>query len=60
MGIRNAQAPLVAALACISSLHPQAALSIHGMCGGPMMGLFTLGIIFPCVNWKVRNKRFLL
>uniref|UniRef100_A0A8B9SWC2 Solute carrier family 5 member 12 n=1 Tax=Anas platyrhynchos TaxID=8839 RepID=A0A8B9SWC2_ANAPL len=30
----------------------QAALSIHGMCGGPMLGLFTLGIIFPCVNWK--------
>uniref|UniRef100_A0A8B9EAL8 Solute carrier family 5 member 12 n=1 Tax=Anser cygnoides TaxID=8845 RepID=A0A8B9EAL8_ANSCY len=30
----------------------QAALSIHGMCGGPMLGLFTLGIVFPCVNWK--------
>ncbi|XP_004369783.1 sodium-coupled monocarboxylate transporter 2 [Trichechus manatus latirostris] len=30
----------------------QAALSIHGMCGGPMLGLFTLGIIFPFVNWK--------
>uniref|UniRef100_A0A8C9F7U5 Solute carrier family 5 member 12 n=1 Tax=Pavo cristatus TaxID=9049 RepID=A0A8C9F7U5_PAVCR len=42
----------VAVLAHISSLHPQAALSIHGMCGGPMLGLFTLGIIFPCVNWK--------
>ncbi|KAG8125871.1 hypothetical protein E2320_021052 [Naja naja] len=25
---------------------------IHGMCGGPMLGLFTLGIIFPCTNWK--------
>ncbi|XP_029438982.1 sodium-coupled monocarboxylate transporter 2 [Rhinatrema bivittatum] len=30
----------------------QAALSIHGMCGGPMLGLFTLGIVFPCSNWK--------
>uniref|UniRef100_A0A8B9PDT3 Solute carrier family 5 member 12 n=1 Tax=Apteryx owenii TaxID=8824 RepID=A0A8B9PDT3_APTOW len=30
----------------------QASLTIHGMCGGPMLGLFTLGIIFPCVNWK--------
>lgn len=59
-GIRIAQAPLVAVLAHISSLHPQAALSIHGIFGGPMLGLFTLGIIFPCVNWKVRNKRSLL
>lgn len=32
---------------------PQAALSIHGMCGGPMLGLFSLGILFPFVNWKV-------
>ncbi|XP_013924673.1 PREDICTED: sodium-coupled monocarboxylate transporter 2 [Thamnophis sirtalis] len=30
----------------------RASLSIHGMCGGPMLGLFTLGIIFPCTNWK--------
>ncbi|XP_056138435.1 sodium-coupled monocarboxylate transporter 2 [Lampris incognitus] len=30
----------------------QAALSIHGMCGGPMLGLFILGIIFPCTNSK--------
>uniref|UniRef100_A0A8C2NY77 Solute carrier family 5 member 12 n=1 Tax=Capra hircus TaxID=9925 RepID=A0A8C2NY77_CAPHI len=26
--------------------------SIHGMCGGPMLGLFSLGILFPFVNWK--------
>nr|XP_009686751.1 PREDICTED: sodium-coupled monocarboxylate transporter 2 [Struthio camelus australis] len=30
----------------------QATLTIHGMCGGPMLGLFTIGILFPCVNWK--------
>uniref|UniRef100_A0A667ZKQ9 Solute carrier family 5 member 12 n=1 Tax=Myripristis murdjan TaxID=586833 RepID=A0A667ZKQ9_9TELE len=30
----------------------QAALSIHGMCGGPMLGVFTLGIICPCTNSK--------
>ncbi|XP_063052157.1 sodium-coupled monocarboxylate transporter 2 [Engraulis encrasicolus] len=30
----------------------QAALSIHGMCGGPMLGLFCLGIVFPCTNSK--------
>ncbi|XP_064191791.1 sodium-coupled monocarboxylate transporter 2 isoform X2 [Anguilla rostrata] len=30
----------------------QAALSIHGMFGGPMLGLFSLGILFPCTNSK--------
>ncbi|XP_017578344.1 sodium-coupled monocarboxylate transporter 2 [Pygocentrus nattereri] len=30
----------------------QAALSIHGMCGGPMLGLFSLGILFPFINSK--------
>uniref|UniRef100_A0A4W4DX43 Solute carrier family 5 member 12 n=1 Tax=Electrophorus electricus TaxID=8005 RepID=A0A4W4DX43_ELEEL len=31
----------------------KAALSIHGMCGGPMLGLFSLGILFPFTNSKV-------
>ncbi|KAL6474235.1 hypothetical protein MHYP_G00177960 [Metynnis hypsauchen] len=30
----------------------QAALSIHGMGGGPMLGLFSLGILFPFINSK--------
>ncbi|XP_055048509.2 sodium-coupled monocarboxylate transporter 2 [Misgurnus anguillicaudatus] len=30
----------------------QAALSIHGICGGPMLGLFSLGILFPVTNIK--------
>ncbi|XP_072526641.1 sodium-coupled monocarboxylate transporter 2 isoform X2 [Salminus brasiliensis] len=30
----------------------QAALSIHGMCGGPMLGVFSLGILFPFTNSK--------
>ncbi|KAL4642039.1 sodium-coupled monocarboxylate transporter 2 [Arapaima gigas] len=30
----------------------QAALSVHGMCGGPMLGLFSLGILFPWTNSK--------
>ncbi|KAA0724057.1 Sodium-coupled monocarboxylate transporter 2 [Triplophysa tibetana] len=30
----------------------QAALSIHGICGGPMLGLFSLGILFPFTNLK--------
>ncbi|XP_076802661.1 sodium-coupled monocarboxylate transporter 1-like [Clavelina lepadiformis] len=28
----------------------KAALAIHGLLGGPMLGLFTLGILFPCAN----------
>lgn len=32
---------------------PQVALSIHGICGGPMLGLFSLGILFPVTNLKV-------
>ncbi|XP_064423137.1 sodium-coupled monocarboxylate transporter 2 [Latimeria chalumnae] len=42
----------VAVVASLMGGVVQAALSIHGMCGGPMLGLFSLGILFPFSNWK--------
>jgi len=31
----------------------QAALGLFGMIGGPILGLFILGIIYPWTNYKV-------
>jgi len=31
----------------------QAVLGLLGMIGGPILGLFTLGIIYPWTNYKV-------
>lgn len=41
-------------------LHVQAAISIFGIIGGPLLGLFTLGILCPCANSKVSLSYFYL
>jgi len=33
----------------------QAALGLFGMIGGPILGLFILGIVYPWTNYKVRR-----
>uniref|UniRef100_H3C3W4 Solute carrier family 5 member 8 n=1 Tax=Tetraodon nigroviridis TaxID=99883 RepID=H3C3W4_TETNG len=43
---------LMAGLASLLGGILQAAISIFGIIGGPLLGLFTLGIICPCANSK--------
>ena len=34
----------------------QAALALFGMVGGPQLGLYMLGILYPCTNTKVTQQ----
>ena len=36
----------------------QTAASVVGIIGGPLVGLYTLGVLFPFANSKVRLKAF--
>ena len=50
---------LALALAFLASMMGDtlsAALSLFGMVGGPLLGIFTLAIIFPFANWQGRRR----
>ena len=36
----------------------QAAISVLGLVGGPLLGLYTLGVLFPFVNSLVRFQLY--
>lgn len=45
---------------CICLFKPKVALKIFGMIGGPLLGLFCLGMFFPWANSTVSVSLYLM